>query len=310
VAWNKVRLASPPGSIPGGSHKATAANHRAARHRPGRRRPRRRPAAPRGSAQVLAGFGVDPADEGVRRDRKNQSPDGTLALGLAHSRTPRPGRASRDRPGRYPARVAGHLVTTPDTGAAARGAADTHGQRLPERHYPGLGRARPRPDRLPQRERDLRRTAALSRTCAARSLHMTSACSTRPRQRVCPSTRPADSNRLRDDTGRGAPWPCVVPSTGSIQDIGRPTASPDAGPPWSTLSRDPMTSQVTTAPGNGSRRQTPSDGPITLVSADPTRCDLAGRTYSLCNGDRQRPNPGVPPVPSDDARRFRLTPSH
>ena len=53
-----------------------------------------------------------------------------------------------------------------------------------------------------------------------------------------------------------------------------------------------MTSQVTTAPGSGSRRQTSSDGPITLISADPTRCDLAGRTQSLCDGDGQRPKPG------------------
>ena len=34
--------------------------------------------------------------------------------------------------------MAAHLVTTPDTGAAACGAAGTYGRRLPGRHYPGL----------------------------------------------------------------------------------------------------------------------------------------------------------------------------
>jgi Phosphotransferase enzyme family len=38
------------------------------------------------AAQVLTGFGVDPADERVRRERKNESPDGTLALDLTHTR--------------------------------------------------------------------------------------------------------------------------------------------------------------------------------------------------------------------------------
>jgi hypothetical protein len=38
------------------------------------------------AAQVLVGFGIDPADEGVRSERKNESPDGTLALDLAHTR--------------------------------------------------------------------------------------------------------------------------------------------------------------------------------------------------------------------------------
>jgi len=66
-------------------------------------------------------------------------------------------------------------------------------------------------------------------------------------------------------------------------------------------------SDATTPPSNGSRRQMPSDGPITFVSADPTRCDLAGRTHSLCNGDGQRPNPDLLlAMPG----RFRLTPSH
>ena len=43
----------------------------------------------------------------------------------------------------------------------------------------------------------------------------------------------------------------------------------------------------------GSRRQTSSGAPIILISADPTRCDLAGRAHSLCNGDGQRPNPDL-----------------
>ena len=89
------------------------------------------------------------------------------------------------------------------------------------------------------------------------------------------------------------------------QEIGRPRAR--AGLPWSTLSRDLVTSQVMRHPGNGSGRQTPSDGPITFVSADPTRCDLGGRTHSLCNGDGQRLNPNLLlAMPG----RFRLTPSH
>ena len=66
-----------------------------------------------------------------------------------------------------------------------------------------------------------------------------------------------------------------------------------------TAHRAPLlTSRVTTAPGSGSRRQMSSDGLITLISADPTRCDLAGRTQPLCNGDGQRPN----------AARIRLSP--
>jgi 3-oxoacyl-[acyl-carrier protein] reductase len=42
---------------------------------------------------------------------------------------------------------------------------------------------------------------------------------------------------------------------------------------WSALCRDPVTSQAPTAPGGGSRRRTSSDGPITLISANPTRHD-------------------------------------
>jgi len=72
-------------------------------------------------------------------------------------------------------------------------------------------------------------------------------------------------------------------STWNLARFARPTRSPS--------SQEPVTSQVTTAPGSGSRRQTSSDGPITLISADPTRCDLAGRTHSLCDGDGQRPKP-------------------
>ena len=73
------------------------------------------------AAQVLAGFGVDPADEGVRRERKNQSPmarSRSVSLTPANS-TPMP-RLPGFGQGGTPAQVAGHLVTTPGTGAAAR----------------------------------------------------------------------------------------------------------------------------------------------------------------------------------------------
>ena len=56
--------------------------------------------------------------------------------------------------------------------------------------------------------------------------------------------------------------------------------------------REPMTSQVTTTPGGGSRRQTSSNGPVASTSANPTRCDLAGRTHSPLHGDAQRMSPG------------------
>jgi energy-coupling factor transporter ATP-binding protein EcfA2 len=60
-----------------------------------------------------------------------------------------------------------------------------------------------------------------------------------------------------------------------------------------TAHRAPLlTSRVTTAPGSGSRRQMSSDRLITLISADLTRCDLAGRSQPLANGDGRRPKPG------------------
>jgi hypothetical protein len=73
-------------------------------------------------------------------------------------------------------------------------------------------------------------------------------------------------------------------STWNLARFARPARSPS--------SQEPVTSRVTTAPGSGSRRQMSSDGPITLISADPTQCDLAGRTPPLCNGDGRRPKPG------------------
>ena len=73
-------------------------------------------------------------------------------------------------------------------------------------------------------------------------------------------------------------------STWNLARFARPTRFPS--------SQEPVTSRVTTTPGSGSRRQASSDGPITLISADPTRCDQAGRTQSLCNRDGQRTNPG------------------
>ena len=73
-------------------------------------------------------------------------------------------------------------------------------------------------------------------------------------------------------------------STWNLARFARPTRFPS--------SQEPVTSRVTTAQGGDNRRQTSSDGPITLISADPTRCDLAGRTHSLGNGDVQRPIPG------------------
>jgi hypothetical protein len=62
-----------------------------------------------------------------------------------------------------------------------------------------------------------------------------------------------------------------------------------------------VTSQVTTAPGRGSRGQTSSDGPIASVSANPTPRDLAGRSPYPGNGDAQRPNPAVPSDYRSDA---------
>ena len=133
---------------------------------------------------------------------------------------------------------------------------------------------------------------------------MTSACSTRPRQQVCPSTLLPDRYRRRGGTSHGVAWPRAVPSTGLSQDIGQPRASPDARPARSALSRNPVTSQVTTAPGKSSRRQTPSDGPIISISADPTRRDLAGRSHNplpgycgpptrACSGAASGPLPGA-----------------
>ena len=49
-------------------------------------------------------------------------------------------------------------------------------------------------------------------------------------------------------------------------------------------SREPVTSQVTTALGNGSRNQTSSDGPNTSISANPTQRDLIRRTDSPLHG--------------------------
>jgi hypothetical protein len=89
----------------------------------------------------------------------------------------------------------------------------------------------------------------------------------------------------------------ILPCAGPVRAAGGLPPARRAGPdrpdrPGSPSSRDPVTCQVTTAPGSDSRRQTSSDGPITLISADPTRCDLAGRTHSPCNGEGQRTNPG------------------
>jgi hypothetical protein len=90
-------------------------------------------------------------------------------------------------------------------------------------------------------------------------------------------------------------------STSNPARFARPTRSPS--------SQKPVTSRVRTAPGSGSRRQTSSDDPITLISADPTPCDLAGRTQSLCNGDAQRTNPRhiwlLPNMESDNPRSER-----
>jgi hypothetical protein len=78
---------------------------------------------------------------------------------------------------------------------------------------------------------------------------MTSACSTRPRQRVCQSTRPSDSNR-------------------------RPVPR----------HRDPVTSHVTTALGIGRRSRTSSDGLWASISNNPIRYDLARRSHSPLSG--------------------------
>jgi hypothetical protein len=60
-----------------------------------------------------------------------------------------------------------------------------------------------------------------------------------------------------------------------------PSGGLQLDPTWFALPcrQDPVTSQVTTAPGNGSRRQTSSDGPITSISTNPTRYDLARRSH-------------------------------
>jgi len=113
------------------------------------------------AAQVLAGFGVDPADEGSAVNARTRVPmarSRSVSLTLANSTSmPRlPGFGQ----GGTPAQVAGHLVTTPGTGAAARRwrhlrAGDYRADTTLVRAVPGRA-----PGRLPQRERDLRRIAA------------------------------------------------------------------------------------------------------------------------------------------------------
>ena len=61
-------------------------------------------------------------------------------------------------------------------------------------------------------------------------------------------------------------------------------------------------------PGSGSRRRMSSDGLITtLISADPTRCDLAGATQPLLQRRRVAAESGPSP---GNAWLFRLTPLH
>jgi hypothetical protein len=63
-------------------------------------------------------------------------------------------------------------------------------------------------------------------------------------------------------------------------------------------------SQATSAPSHGYRRRKSEDGPITLISADPTQYDRDGRTHSLCKGDGQSLKPLLTrPSP---ARRHRI----
>ena len=59
-------------------------------------------------------------------------------------------------------------------------------------------------------------------------------------------------------------------------------------PAWPT----PVTNQVTTTPGKGSRNQTPSDIDIPVTCGYPTQCDATRRIDSPSHGDGQRTNPG------------------
>ena len=54
----------------------------------------------------------------------------------------------------------------------------------------------------------------------------------------------------------------------------------------------PVTNQATTAPGKGSRNQTPSDIDIPVTCGYPTQCDATRRIDSPSHGDGQRTNPG------------------
>jgi len=71
---------------------------------------------------------------------------------------------------------------------------------------------------------------------------------------ACPGSgsahRRAQLTAIADETTQATELPgrAWCPAQDLSQDIGRPSASPDAGPPWSALSRDPVTSQATTAP--------------------------------------------------------------
>src|SRR5260370_3001086 len=123
---------------------------------------------------------------------------------------------------------------------------------------------------------------------------MTSACSTRLRQRVCPPTRLPDAIVGAAHAGDGAPGQCAVTSTELAREMGHSRASPDAPVQGDPLRHpEPVTSQATMAPGSRSRRQTFSDGPVTSISADPTRRNLAGPTHYPSHGDGQRPNPDL-----------------
>ena len=59
-------------------------------------------------------------------------------------------------------------------------------------------------------------------------------------------------------------------------------------PAWPT----PVTNQVTTTPGKGSRNQTPSDIDIPVTFGYPTQRDATRRIDSPSHGDGQRTNPG------------------
>jgi hypothetical protein len=111
---------------------------------------------------------------------------------------------------------------------------------------------------------------------------------------ACPSTHLPDSTRpttrATERSGHARyPARCL-----SHQDITQPRAPARyASSAVRPCSRDPVTSQVTTALGNVSRCQTSPDSPVTSIFANPTRYDLARRSLYPLHGDGQRPNPGI-----------------